>query len=104
MGPLQRLCGSGLHVVPACSKSLHACCNRGWHTGRLTCRRACARRHAQPHWPVALLFDAAGCLRAWELAAPVPTAKDVAARPTYLPLANLSEAQVRADLGGLWSA
>lgn len=42
-------------------------------------------------------LPATGCLRLWELKGPFPTAKEVAARPTYLPLSNISTAQVRSD-------
>lgn len=42
---------------------------------------------------------AAGCLRHWQLEDPTPTAKEVAARPTYL-----SQAQVCIQMGRVAAA
>ncbi|PRW20553.1 hypothetical protein C2E21_8918 [Chlorella sorokiniana] len=45
-------------------------------------------------WAGRVLHEETGCLTKWEDPALVPTSAEVAARPTYLPLRNLSQAQV----------
>lgn len=93
-----QLCGGGLHAMPSCLQQKVACMLRlqpaHWplHSQARTCQ-APGPRHAQPGCCTGI--TAAGCLRAWYLTTPIPSAKEVAARATYLPLANISKAQVR---------